>query len=622
MGGKSQPSETTQKVEPWDGAKPYLTGLYSDAQKLYNQGVPNYFPGKNVIDQSSNTLDALKQTENLAKAGSPIAGTAQNSLLGILNGSGLSQTPTNTYQSLQNGIALGANPAASGANAMAYGQPNAPGTSTLNQGMAFNNPGQAATQSVTQSVMGQSPYANPALGQVAGLAGQATANPAMAGYQSAAGFTNAAMGAQTAQAQQLQNANNPATSMLEQTANGSMLNANPYLNQAIKNSNSALTDQFKTEIAPGIDSQFAGSGRMGSNAYAASRNKAEGTLASAMSSNANNIMMQNYGTERTNQLAAQNTMGQLYNQDVDNSMRANSALASTSDAQQAQRLAGINGVGSTFNQGFNNQLNASQLYGSMADAQQSQRNAQSGLQLSAAGQLGQQAMAGQSIRNDSANAANSQYNANNANQLAALGLSSNIYNQGVANQFQNSGLKLDAANAQTTSQQNQQNQLLQALGMAPQINDLRYADAQKLGQVGAAQDAYQDLLLQGQMAAWDQTQNKQWANVGNMASLLTGGGFNTTTSTKPVYSNPVGSALSSIGSLASLFMACDIRLKQNIRPVGTMDNGIRLYSFTYIDDPKQQITIGPLAQEVEITHPEAVFTRDDGMKIVNMETLH
>ena len=120
-------------------------------------------------------------------------------------------------------------------------------------------------------------------------AGAASYNPALGAFAGNTGYTNAAMGGQTALSQYLGSNGNPAAAMLGKTANGDYLNSNPYLNEAIANSNRGLIDQFKTEIAPGIDSQFAGAGRMGSNAFAQARNKAESTLAGAMSNNANNI---------------------------------------------------------------------------------------------------------------------------------------------------------------------------------------------------------------------------------------------------------------------------------------------------------------------------------------------
>lgn len=87
--------------------------------------------------------------------------------------------------------------------------------------------------------------------------------------------------------------------------------------------------------------------------------------------------------------------------------------------------------------------------------------------------------------------------------------------------------------------------------------------------------------------------------------------------------------LSSSGPAAAPLMlgGCDIRLKQNIKPVGVMDNGLTLYSFEYKDEFKDKefcghgFRIGVMADEVEQVFPYAVSTLDDGYKVVNYSLL-
>jgi hypothetical protein len=75
-------------------------------------------------------------------------------------------------------------------------------------------------------------------------------------------------------------------------------------------------------------------------------------------------------------------------------------------------------------------------------------------------------------------------------------------------------------------------------------------------------------------------------------------------------------------SLGSSAMS-DIRLKENIKPVGVMANGLTLYSFEYVDEVKSHplagdgIHVGVMAQEVEQVFPYAVKTLDDGYKVVD-----
>jgi len=73
----------------------------------------------------------------------------------------------------------------------------------------------------------------------------------------------------------------------------------------------------------------------------------------------------------------------------------------------------------------------------------------------------------------------------------------------------------------------------------------------------------------------------------------------------------------------SAMMMSDVRLKENIKPVGVMANGLTLYSFEYVDEVKSHplagdgIHVGVMAQEVEQVFPYAVKTLDDGYKVVD-----
>ncbi|CAB4139853.1 Intramolecular chaperone auto-processing domain containing protein [uncultured Caudovirales phage] len=58
------------------------------------------------------------------------------------------------------------------------------------------------------------------------------------------------------------------------------------------------------------------------------------------------------------------------------------------------------------------------------------------------------------------------------------------------------------------------------------------------------------------------------------------------------------------GSLGSAAIMSDIRTKENIEQVGTLENGLPIYSYNYIGG--EEIHIGVMAQEVQETTPEAV----------------
>ncbi len=63
--------------------------------------------------------------------------------------------------------------------------------------------------------------------------------------------------------------------------------------------------------------------------------------------------------------------------------------------------------------------------------------------------------------------------------------------------------------------------------------------------------------------------------------------------------------------------------KQNIKPIGVMENGLTLYSFEYKDEVVayplngENVHVGIMADEVEQVFPYAIRILDDGYKVVN-----
>ncbi|MBP3345564.1 MAG: tail fiber domain-containing protein [Alphaproteobacteria bacterium] len=73
--------------------------------------------------------------------------------------------------------------------------------------------------------------------------------------------------------------------------------------------------------------------------------------------------------------------------------------------------------------------------------------------------------------------------------------------------------------------------------------------------------------------------------------------------------------LSSAASAAAMAMLSDARVKENIYPVGRLDNGLTVYLFNYIGEDIPQI--GLIAQEVAEYRPEAVLQDEYGLLHVN-----
>jgi hypothetical protein len=81
-----------------------------------------------------------------------------------------------------------------------------------------------------------------------------------------------------------------------------------------------------------------------------------------------------------------------------------------------------------------------------------------------------------------------------------------------------------------------------------------------------------------------------------------------------------------MGLAGAGIMASDIRMKENIIPMGSLPNGLPFYQFEYKPEFKDIAGhgqfVGVMAQEVEMVRPEAVITTSEGYKMVNYGVLN
>lgn len=192
-------------------------------------------------------------------------------------------------------------------------------------------------------------------------------------------------------------------------------------------------------------------------------------------------------------------------------------------------------------------------------------------------------------------------------QNLALGQTmSGIYNQGYGQAMGLAGQQVQNLGAM--------GQQIAGLGVGAQGAALQGAQAQLAA--GAQQQATEQAKLQ---AAYDQYmqakafpyQNAQF--FANIAQGLgsTAGGTSTTTTPGPNVASQVIGGLGAVGSIASI---SDARLKENIEPVGRLNDGQTIYRYNFKGDPATHI--GLLAQEVEGHRPQSV-KEIDGIKGVD-----
>ncbi|HWK64121.1 MAG TPA: tail fiber domain-containing protein [Rhizobiaceae bacterium] len=234
-----------------------------------------------------------------------------------------------------------------------------------------------------------------------------------------------------------------------------------------------------------------------------------------------------------------------------------------------------------------------QAAGALENAQQARLGLQSG---AASGLAGIQ---GQNIGN-SMNAQSQ----NIANRLAAAGQLGELGQQRFNNMMGAAGLENQGFN-----------NMLGMIGQLGNIQNNKIFDAQQQMGIGNQIDQRTQQQLTDLINQWTQTDTTPWQRLGGLLSTGTGTagnwGTQTTKSTQPL--NLVGI----LGGLAELVKASDRRLKEDIRRVGTLDNGLPVYAYRYKGEAITQI--GLMADEVELVYPEAVVETVGGFKAVNYE---
>jgi hypothetical protein len=91
MGGSSPKTQTvTQTNNPPAYAMPYLKDIMGEAQGLYRDNGPEYYPGSTVVPMAGETTAALDAQTQRALMGSPLNQAAQGTTLDVLKGNFLS----------------------------------------------------------------------------------------------------------------------------------------------------------------------------------------------------------------------------------------------------------------------------------------------------------------------------------------------------------------------------------------------------------------------------------------------------------------------------------------------------------------------------------------------------
>tara|TARA_Y100000401_G_scaffold114365_1_gene116314 strand:- start:1187 stop:2320 length:1134 start_codon:yes stop_codon:yes gene_type:complete len=208
-------------------------------------------------------------------------------------------------------------------------------------------------------------------------------------------------------------------------------------------------------------------------------------------------------------------------------------------------------------------------------------------------------------------------------------------------------------NQQRLREETVQRQLAESLGRAEQRRigaaDRAPGFAQQQLQAQLAQPSLQEAVgrdiesreaarLADQARLTQQPQEAQREQLINLSNLLGGlAGLGTSTTfqnqssgfTSQAFSggpSPFQQIASAAAAAAPFVAASDIRLKTNVKQVGKLNNGIKLYTWNWTEEGKDiagdQAEYGVIAQEVMEVVPEAVIEGNDGYLRVSYETVY
>lgn len=212
------------------------------------------------------------------------------------------------------------------------------------------------------------------------------------------------------------------------------------------------------------------------------------------------------------------------------------------------------------------------------------------------------------------------------------GLVGNAYQQayqtalGAAAQDASMGLQSDVA--RTNANEAANNRMLQGAAGLEGLQNQQIGVAGAQNQMGAQQTAAQQAQINAQKNNWlmQLLYPQQIAALMNQTIGAANNGLGSTS--KTVSTEPDNSGMGLLGALGGgfmkgaggemladgLMMFSDVRLKDDVHPIGKLHDGTNVYEFKYKGDPRPRM--GVMAQEVEKTNPSAV-TEIAGYKAVD-----
>jgi hypothetical protein len=221
-----------------------------------------------------------------------------------------------------------------------------------------------AKNQVQGTVQGQYLHNDP-MGMLGQLS-QASTNPGMEQLQSLLGsLNNPAMGQLGNLASGQPQSQNPIYQLLQNTAQGGMLNNNPYVDQMYGQAAGRVGETYKNTVMPQLASMYSAAGRYGSNAMNQATDTAQGNFGDTLSNLGTSIYGQNYANERGLQQAASGMLGQQYGNDISSMLAAAGQQGQQYSTDRGQQIGAASNLGNLYNAGQTNRIGAATAQGNL-----------------------------------------------------------------------------------------------------------------------------------------------------------------------------------------------------------------------------------------------------------------
>lgn len=167
-----------------------------------------------------------------------------------------------------------------------------------------------------------------------------------------------------------------------------------------------------------------------------------------------------------------------------------------------------------------------------------------------------------------------------------------------------SGVSSGVADTLNSNWQSNQNRALQAAGMAPGINAAAFGANDYLNQYGQQAQQQSQNEINANVLTDQQRQTSAMNAIQDYMALTSGVGSAFGVQSARRQNNPGLFGMLGLGLQAAPLLSSDRRLKEDIRKVGSTDDGLPVYTFRYKGLPT--VHMGVMAQDVEKVKPDAV----------------